>query len=439
MPYCNKSLFYIFFSQYYPKGGNTMEFLTDGIMALTWQQLVMYAVGITLIWLAIKKGFEPALLLPMGFGAILVNLPFSGVVNQTLTGGIQANGVIEWMFHVGIEASEVMPILLFIGIGAMIDFGPLLSGPSLFLFGAGAQFGIFAAILVAALLGFRLTDAASIGIIVQQTDQPPFWYPRFLAPGTSAPLQWQPIPTWLWFPLCSPSPSALSLQKKNAAFTWITIPNPVSKTIRIAFPIAVTMIVGLVAPQSVALVGFLMFGNLIRECGVLGTMSDTAQNILANLITLLLGITISFSMRADQFVTKDTLLILVIGLFAFVMDTIGGVLLAKFMNLFLKKKINPMIGGAGISAFPMSSRVIQKMAMEEDPTNVILMQAAGANVSGQIASVIAGGMVINLAASCNQANTVMAALTIMGKGMAGIFAAILIILLLVWILRKVSR
>ena len=177
-----------------------------------------------------------------------------------------------------------------------------------------------------------------------------------------------------------------------------------------------------------------MFGNLIRECGVLGTMSDTAQNILANLITLLLGITISFSMRADQFVTKDTLLILVIGLFAFVMDTIGGVLLAKFMNLFLKKKINPMIGGAGISAFPMSSRVIQKMAMEEDPTNVILMQAAGANVSGQIASVIAGGMVINLAASCDQA-----ALTIMGKGMAGIFAAILIILLLVWILRKVSR
>lgn len=216
-------------------------------------------------------------------------------------------------------------------------------------------------------------------------------------------------------------------------------PKSVSKTIRIAFPIAVTMIVGLVAPQSVALVGFLMFGNLIRECGVLGTMSDTAQNILANLITLLLGITISFSMRADQFVTKDTLLILVIGLFAFVMDTIGGVLLAKFMNLFLKKKINPMIGGAGISAFPMSSRVIQKMAMEEDPTNVILMQAAGANVSGQIASVIAGGMVINLAASCDQANTVMAALTIMGKGMAGIFAAILIILLLVWILRKVSR
>lgn len=173
-------------------------------------------------------------------------------------------------------------------------------------------------------------------------------------------------------------------------------PSSVSKKMRIVFPIAVTIIVGFVAPQSVALVGFLMFGNLIRECGVLGTMSDTAQNNLSNLITLLLGITISFSMRADQFVTVDTLIIMLIGLFAFVMDTIGGVLLAKFMNLFLKKKINPMVGGAGISAFPMSSRVIQKMAMEEDPTNIILMHAAGANVSGQIASVIAGGMVINL-------------------------------------------
>ena len=439
MPYCNKSLFYIFFSQYYPKGGNTMDFLTDGIMALTWQQLVMYAVGITLIWLAIKKGFEPALLLPMGFGAILVNLPFSGVVNQTLTGGIQANGVIEWMFHVGIEASEVMPILLFIGIGAMIDFGPLLSGPSLFLFGAGAQFGIFAAILVAALLGFRLTDAASIGIIGAADGPTSILVSQVLGSRYIGAIAVAAYSYMALVPIVQPFAIRLVTTKKERCIHMDYNPKSVSKIIRIAFPIAVTMIVGLVAPQSVALVGFLMFGNLIRECGVLGTMSDTAQNILANLITLLLGITISFSMRADQFVTKDTLLILVIGLFAFVMDTIGGVLLAKFMKLFLKKKINPMIGGAGISAFPMSSRVIQKMAMEEDPTNVILMQAAGANVSGQIASVIAGGMVINLAASCDQANTVMAALTIMGKGMAGIFAAILIILLLVWILRKVSR
>lgn len=416
-----------------------MEFLTDGILALTWQQIVMFAVGITLIWLAIKKGFEPALLLPMGFGAILVNLPFSGVLNQTLAGGIQANGVIEWLFHVGIEASEVMPILLFIGIGAMIDFGPLLSNPSLFLFGAGAQLGIFAAILLSTILGFDLKDAASIGIIGAADGPTSILVSQVLNSKYIGAIAVAAYSYMALVPIVQPFAIRLVTTKKERCIHMEYNPKSVSKTMKIAFPIIVTVIVGLVAPQSVALVGFLMFGNLIRECGVLGTLSDTAQNILANLITLLLGITISFSMRADQFVTKETLLILVIGLFAFVMDTIGGVLLAKFMNLFLKKKINPMIGGAGISAFPMSSRVIQKMAMEEDPTNVILMQAAGANVSGQIASVIAGGMVINLAASCDQANTVMAALTIMGKGMAGIFAAILIILLLVWILRKVSR
>lgn len=392
MYYCNKSLFL------YKKEmeENKMEFLTDGIMALTWQQLVMFAVGITLIWLAIKKGFEPALLLPMGFGAILVNLPFSGVLDQTLAGGIQTNGVIEWLFHVGIEASEVMPILLFIGIGAMIDFGPLLSNPSLFLFGAGAQFGIFAAIFLATLLGFDLKDAASIGIIGAADGPTSILVSQVLNSRYIGAIAVAAYSYMALVPIVQPIAIRLVTTKKERCIHMDYNPKSVSKTMRIAFPIVVTMIVGLVAPQSVALVGFLMFGNLIRECGVLGTMSDTAQNILANLITLLLGITISFSMRADQFVTKETLLILVIGLFAFVMDTIGGVLLAKFLNLFRKKKINPMIGGAGISAFPMSSRVVQKMAMEEDSTNVILMQAAGANVSGQIASVIAGGMVINL-------------------------------------------
>lgn len=378
------------------KEENEMEFLTDGILALTWQQIVMFAVGITLIWLAIKKGFEPALLLPMGFGAILVNLPFSGVLNQTLAGGIQANGVIEWLFHVGIEASEVMPILLFIGIGAMIDFGPLLSNPSLFLFGAGAQLGIFAAILLSTILGFDLKDAASIGIIGAADGPTSILVSQVLNSKYIGAIAVAAYSYMALVPIVQPFAIRLVTTKKERCIHMEYNPKSVSKTMKIAFPIIVTVIVGLVAPQSVALVGFLMFGNLIRECGVLGTLSDTAQNILANLITLLLGITISFSMRADQFVTKETLLILVIGLFAFVMDTIGGVLLAKFMNLFLKKKINPMIGGAGISAFPMSSRVVQKMAMEEDPTNVILMQAAGANVSGQIASVIAGGMVINL-------------------------------------------
>ena len=373
-----------------------MDFLLEGLQALTWQQAVMYGVGILLIWLAIKKEYEPSLLLPMGFGAILVNLPYSGVLNQTLQGGIASNGIIEWLFQTGIEASEAMPILLFIGIGAMIDFGPLLSNPLMFLFGAGAQFGIFAAILLAVLLGFPLQDAASIGMIGAADGPTSILVSQILDSRYIGAIAVAAYSYIALVPIVQPFAIRLVTTKKERSIRMDYNPGSVSRPMRIAFPIVVTMIVGLVAPQSVALVGFLMFGNLIRECGVLNTLSDTAQNNLANLITLLLGITISFSMRAEQFVTKETIMIMSIGRFAFVMDSIGGVMLAKFLNLFLKKKINPMVGAAGISAFPMSSRVVQKMAMEEDPGNVILMHAAGANVSGQIASVIAGGMVINL-------------------------------------------
>ena len=376
-----------------------MEFLVEGIMALTWKQVVMYAVGILLIWLAISKEYEPSLLLPMGFGAILVNLPFSGVLDQVLQGGIESHGIISWLFDVGINASEAMPILVFIGIGAMIDFGPLLSNPVMFLFGAGAQFGIFAAILLAVLLGFDLKDAASIGIIGAADGPTSILVSQILKSNYIGPIAVAAYSYMALVPIIQPAAIKLVTTKKERQIHMEYNPKSVSKKMRIAFPIVVTIIVGLIAPQSVALVGFLMFGNLVRECGVLGTMSDTAQNNLANLITLLLGITISFSMQAENFVTVQTLLIMLIGLFAFVMDTIGGVVFAKIINLFLKKKINPMIGGAGISAFPMSSRVVQKIAMEEDSSNVILMHAAGANVSGQIASVIAGGMVINLVTS----------------------------------------
>ena len=373
-----------------------MEFLVEGLRAVTWQQVVMYLVGFVLIYLAIKKEYEPSLLLPMGFGAILVNLPFSGVLDQTLQGGIQSKGIIEWLFQVGIDASEALPILLFIGIGAMIDFGPLLTNPLMFLFGAGAQFGIFAAILLAAALGFDLKDAVSIGIIGAADGPTSLLVSQVLGSRYIGAIAVAAYSYMALVPIVQPFAIRLVTTKKERQIHMEYHPGSVTKTMRILFPIIVTMVVGFVSPQSVALIGFLMFGNLIRECGVLHTMSETAQNTLANLITVLLGITVSFSMRAEAFVTVDTLMILAIGLFAFVMDTIGGVLLAKFMNLFLKKKINPMIGGSGISAFPMSSRVIQKMAMEEDPTNVILMHASGANVSGQIASVIAGGLVINL-------------------------------------------
>ena len=373
-----------------------MEFLWQGVLSITWQQAVMYLVGLLLIWLAIRKGYEPALLLPMGFGAILVNLPMSGVLNQMVTGVGETNGVIQWLFQVGIEASEVMPILLFIGIGAMIDFGPLLEQPVMFFFGAAAQFGIFVALSLACLLGFPLKDAVSIGIIGAADGPTSILVSQIVHSNYIGPIAVAAYSYMALVPIVQPFAIRLVTTKKERQIRMDYHPASVTRKMRILFPILVTMVVGFVSPQSVALVGFLMFGNLIRECGVLHTMSETAQNTLANLITVLLGITVSFSMKADAFVSIDTLMILAIGLFAFVMDTIGGVLLAKFMNLFLKKKINPMIGGAGISAFPMSSRVIQKMAMEEDPGNVILMHAAGANVSGQIASVIAGGLVINL-------------------------------------------
>ena len=374
----------------------TMEFLISGIVAVTWKQAIMYLIGLLLIWLAIKKQYEPALLLPMGFGAILVNLPFSSALNQTLQGTLETNGIIEWLFSIGIEASEALPILLFIGIGAMIDFGPLLSKPILFLFGAAAQFGIFAALLFAVILGFDLKDAASIAIIGAADGPTSLLVSQILHSNYIGAIAVAAYSYMALVPIVQPFAIKMVTTKKERKIAMHYSPAAIPKSMRIAFPIVVTFIVGFIAPSSVSLVGFLMFGNLIRECGVLTNLSETAQVSLTNLITLLLGITISFSMQAESFVKVDTLLIMAIGLFAFVFDTIGGVLFAKLMNLFLKEKINPMVGAAGISAFPMSSRVVQKMALEENPQNILIMQAAGANVSGQIASAIAGGLIITL-------------------------------------------
>ncbi len=343
-----------------------MEFLTQGLLALTWKQLVMYAVGGLLIWLAVKKEMEPALLLPMGFGAILVNIPMSGVIDQTMAGAGQVQGIIDWLFEVGVHAAEAMPLLLFIGIGAMIDFGPVLSNPKLLLFGAAAQFGVFLTISAASLLGFDLVDAASIGIIGA-------------ADGPTSIL--------VSLTLGSKYIGAIAV----AAYSYMAL-----VPIFGVADIIGAFVAGLVAPASVSLVGFLMFGNLIRECGVLENLSQTAQKELANLITLLLGITIAASMKAESFVNLQTVMIMGLGVLAFVFDTVAGCLFAKLMNLFSKHKINPMVGAAGISAFPMSSRVIQKMGLKEDPTNHLLMHAVGANVAGQIGSVIVGGVILGL-------------------------------------------
>lgn len=371
-----------------------MDFLWNSILAITWQQLVMYCVGGLLIWLAIKKDYEPSLLLPMGFGAILVNLPFTSVLNQTMPEIGEAHGIIQWMFEVGIEASEALPLLLFIGIGAMIDFGPLLSNPKMFLFGAAAQFGIFLTIVLATLLGFDIKDAASIGIIGAADGPTSILVAQVLKSNYVGPIMVAAYSYMALVPIIQPLAIKLVTTKKERRIRMEYHPAGVTKTTRILFPIIVTVVAGLIAPASISLVGFLMFGNLIRECGVLGRLSDTAQNTLANLITLFLGITISFSMQADRFVTLETLMILALGLVAFIFDTIGGVLFAKFLNLFSKNKINPMIGGAGISAFPMSARVVEKMGIKEDNQNHLLMHAVGANVSGQIASAVAGGIVL---------------------------------------------
>ena len=375
-----------------------MEFLWEGICSVTWQQCVMYLVGAALIWLAIKKEYEPSLLLPMGFGAILVNLPGANAVDQIIAGKIETNGIVQWLYEVGIEASEALPILLFIGIGAMIDFGPLLAKPIMFLFGAAAQFGIFAALFLAIVLGFDLHDAASIGIIGAADGPTSLLVSQVLDSNYIGAIAVAAYSYMALVPIVQPFAIRLVTTKKERAIKMEYKPGSVSKRTRILFPIVVTIVVGFVAPSSASLVGFLMFGNLIRECGVLQNLSDTAQGPLANLITLLLGITISFSMTAEAFVRVDTLLVMAIGLAAFVFDTVAGVLFAKVLNIFMKKKINPMVGAAGISAFPMASRVVQKMAQEENPGNVIIMQAAGANVAGQISSAIAGGLIIQLVA-----------------------------------------
>ncbi len=373
-----------------------MSELFSNVLNITWQQAVMWVIGGILIYLAIKKDMEPSLLLPMGFGAILVNLPLSGAVTQ-IYDKVKEVGVIDVLFNAGI-ANELFPLLLFVGIGAMIDFGPLLSNPKLMIFGAAAQFGIFMTFSLAAWLGFDLKDAASIGIIGAADGPTSIFVAQYFNSKYIGAIMVAAYSYMALVPLVQPPVIKLLTTKKERLIRMPYKERSISKTTKILFPIIITMITGIISPRSVALIGFLMFGNLIRECGVLDSLSDTAQKVLANLITLFLGITIATKMQAKYFLTKETLLIILLGLFAFVFDTAGGVVFAKILNLFLPngKKINPMIGAAGISAFPMSARVVHKMGLKEDPQNFLLMHSVGVNVSGQIASVIAGGLILNL-------------------------------------------
>ena len=407
-----------------------MEVLYDHLLGIPAESfikmVIMWIIGGVLIYLAIKKEMEPTLLLPMGFGAILVNLPLSGAVTQLtdaaknalsaaginsfgmtsaaieetllnlgFTGHIFEEGPIDVLFNAGI-ANELFPLILFIGIGAMIDFGPLLSNPKLMLFGAAAQFGIFFTLGAAVLLGFELKDAASIAIIGAADGPTSIFVANYFNSNYTGAILVAAYSYMALVPIVQPPIIKLCTTKKERRIRMEYKPANVSKATKILFPIVVTIITGIVAPRAVALIGFLMFGNLIRECGVLNSLSETAQNALANLVTIFLGITVATKMQADMFLKKETLLILLLGLVAFVFDTVGGVFFAKFLNLFTKKKINPMIGAAGISAFPMSARVVHKMGLEEDNQNFLLMHSIGVNVSGQIASVIAGGLILKI-------------------------------------------
>jgi oxaloacetate decarboxylase beta subunit len=348
-----------------------------------WKMIVMWAIGAVLIYLAIKKEMEPTLLLPIGFGCIIMNFPNSGAAEP-----------LETLYHAGI-ANELFPLLLFIGIGAMIDFGPLLNNPKLMIFGAAAQFGIFFTLCMASVFFPDFRDYASIAII-GAADGPTSIVvatklgSKYIGAITVAAYSYMAL-----VPIIQPPVIKALTTKKERMIRMEYTAKSVSKTTKILFPIIITVIACIFAPGAGSLIGFLMFGNLIRECGVLDALSETAQKVLANLITILLGITIAFNMTAEQFLSGDTLLILALGLIAFVVDTAGGVLFAKLYNVFAKNKVNPMIGAAGISAFPMSGRIIHKMALKEDPNNFLLMHSIGVNVSGQIASVIAGALILN--------------------------------------------
>ncbi len=375
----------------------SLSALTDNFKNFSYKQVIMWCIGGLLIFLAIKKEMEPTLLLPMGFGAILVNIPGSTAaaeaVHNALGEVISEAGPLRTLYEAGI-ANELFPLILFIGIGAMIDFGPILSNPKLMIFGAAAQFGIFFTFCLASVF-FDIKDAASIGIIGAADGPTAIVVAQQLNSKFVGPIMVAAYSYMALVPIIQPPVIKLLTTKKERMIRMPYKPANVSKTTRILFPIIITIIAGIFAPSSVSLVGFLMFGNLIRECGVLDSLSETAQKVLANLITIFLGITIASQMQAEQFLAPQTLLILGLGLFAFIFDTAGGVIFAKILNIFLKEKINPMVGAAGISAFPMAGRIVHKMGLKEDPQNFLLMQSMGVNVSGQIASVIAGGLILN--------------------------------------------
>ena len=367
------------------------SFFIEGLSSLSWQHFVMYAVGAFLIYLAVAKDYEPALLLPIGFGAIIVNLPL-----EVLWSHDGQSGALQILYNAGIM-TELFPLLIFIGVGAMIDFRPLLQRPWMLIFGLVAHFGIFIAAIIAHYsFGFDWSEALSIGTIGAADGPTSIFVSKKFAPSLLGPITVVSYSYMSLVPILMPPVIKLLTTKKERMLRVESKDRNIPKWLVIAFPIFVALICGILVPVSAPLMGFLMFGNLIKECGVIDKLSKSAQNELANIVTLLLGLSVGGTMRAENFLQTTTLLIMLLGLIAFIADAACGVLFAKFLNLFRKNKLNPMLGACGLSAFPMASRVVQKMALKEDDQNFILMHAVSANVSGQIGSVLIGGIIIAL-------------------------------------------
>ena len=369
------------------------SYFTEGLSSLSWQNFVMFGIGSFLIFLAIKKKYEPMLLLPIGFGAILVNLPFEIVWQHG-----QTSGILKILFESGIM-TELFPLLIFICVGAMIDFRPLICRPWMMIFGIIAHGGIFISAFIAyKFFGFSIPEAASIGVIGAADGPTSILVTSKFAPNLLAPITVVAYSYMSLVPIIMPPVIKLLTTKKERKLHVISKDCKIPQWVMISFPIALTLIVGIIVPMAAPLLGFLMFGNLIKESGVLEKLSHCAQNELANIVTLLLGISVGATMRTENFLQLQTLLIMFLGLIAFIGDTVCGVLFAKLINLFCKKenRLNPMLGACGISAFPMASRVVQKLALKEDNQNFLLMHAVSANVSGQIGSVLIGGLILGI-------------------------------------------
>ncbi|WP_040157696.1 sodium ion-translocating decarboxylase subunit beta [Nigerium massiliense] len=366
---------------------DTVHYLLQGLANVTWQSLTMIAIGLLLVWLAVKKEYEPLLLLPIGAGAVLANLPLSPLVGE--------HGALQILYDIGV-ANELFPLLIFVGIGAMTDFGPLLENPKMVLLGAAGQFGIFLTLLLALVLGFNHNQAASIGIIGAIDGPTSIYVSNQLAPELVAPITVAAYSYMSLVPIIMPPIMRALTTKKERAIRMPYTSREISQRTRILFPIIVTIVVGTLVPFATPLIGMLMLGNLMRESKVVERLVGAASNELANVVTLFLGLAIGSTMIGGSFLNLQTLMILVLGLIAFVLDTVMGVLFGKLMRVFSGGKFNPLIGAAGISAFPMAARVVQREAQREDFDNFLLMHAMGANAAGQVASVVAGGVLLAL-------------------------------------------